>query len=179
MPFEIPTSWAFVRLNSICNIVSARRVHQSDWRTAGIPFYRAREIGALSENGFVNNELFIDQSLYEEFSASGVPKPGDLMITAVGTLGKTYIVKQGDQFYYKDASVLCFENFSRTNAEYLKLLMLSPYMERQIKENSSGTTVGTITIEKAKNYFIPLPPIVEQGRIVNAWRQYVELIKKL
>ena len=101
------------------------------------------------------------------------------MITAVGTLGKTYIVKQGDQFYYKDASVLCFENFSRTNAEYLKLLMLSPYMERQIKENSSGTTVGTITIEKAKNYFIPLPPIVEQGRIVNAWRQYVELIKKL
>ncbi len=179
IPFEIPASWAFVRLNSICNVVSARRVHQSDWRTAGIPFYRAREIGALSENGFVNNELYIDPSLYEEFSASGVPKPRDLMVTAVGTLGKTYIVKQGDQFYYKDASVLCFENFSGTNAEYLKLLMLSPYMEGQIKDNSSGTTVGTITIEKAKNYLVPIPPVAEQDRIVHAWKQYVELIEKL
>ena len=57
--------------------------------------------------------------------------------------------------------------------------MLSPFMEGQIKDNSSGTTVGTITIEKAKNYIVPLPPINEQNHIVEAWKQYRDLIKKM
>ena len=146
LPFEIPENWRWCRLKSIVNVVSARRVHQSDWRNEGVPFYRAREIGKLADTGFVDNELFITEALYNEFSSSGVPHPGDLMVTAVGTLGKTYIVNGSDRFYYKDASVICFENFGKINPAYLKLLMYSPYMEEQIKQNSAGTTVGTITI---------------------------------
>ena len=167
LPFEIPENWRWCRLKSIVNVVSARRVHQSDWRNEGIPFYRAREIGKLADTGFVDNELFITEALYNEFSSSGVPHPGDLMVTAVGTLGKTYIVKGSDRFYYKDASVICFENFGEINPAYLKLLMYSPYMEEQIKQNSAGTTVGTITIVKANEYLIPLPPLMEQQRIVD------------
>ena len=167
LPFEIPENWRWCRLKSIVNVVSARRVHQSDWRNEGVPFYRAREIGKLADKGFVDNELFITEALYNEFSSSGVPHPGDLMVTAVGTLGKTYIVKGSDRFYYKDASVICFENFGKINPAYLKLMMYSPYMEEQIKQNSAGTTVGTITIVKANEYLIPLPPLMEQQRIVD------------
>ncbi|MCI5810921.1 MAG: restriction endonuclease subunit S [Clostridiales bacterium] len=121
--FEIPENWRWCRLKSIVNVVSARRVHQSDWRSEGVPFYRAREIGKLADTGSVDNELFITEALYTEFASSGVPHPGDLMVTAVGTLGKTYIVKDSDRFYYKDASVICFENFGKINPAYLKLLM--------------------------------------------------------
>ena len=167
LPFEIPENWRWCRLKSIVNVVSARRVHQSDWRSEGVPFYRAREIGKLADTGSVDNELFITEAQYTEFSSSGVPHPGDLMVTAVGTLGKTYIVKDCDRFYYKDASVICFENFGKINPAYLKLLMYSPYMEEQIKQNSAGTTVGTITIVKANEYLIPLPPLMEQQRIVD------------
>lgn len=149
------------------NIVSARRVHQSDWKASGVPFFRAREIGKLAEYGSVDNELFISEELYKKFSLSGVPHVNDLMVTAVGTLGKTYVVKDTDRFYYKDASVLCFENFSGINPHYIKLLFSSPFMEEQIKGNSSGTTVGTITIIKAANYLIPIPPLKEQSRIVS------------
>ena len=167
LPFEIPENWCWCRLKSIVNVVSARRVHQSDWRSEGVPFYRAREIGKLADTGSVENELFITEALYTEFSSSGVPHPGDLMVTAVGTLGKTYIVKDSDRFYYKDASVICFENFGKITPAYLKLLMYSPYMEDQIKQNSAGTTVGTITIVKANEYLIPLPPLTDQQRIVD------------
>lgn len=118
VPFEIPESWKWVRWGEIVNIVSARRVHQSDWKMEGIPFYRAREIAKLATDGHVENELFISKELYEEFSKSGVPKQGDLMVTAVGTLGKTYIVKEKDHFYYKDASVICFENYAHVCPEY-------------------------------------------------------------
>lgn len=59
LPFEIPENWCWCRLKSIVNVVSARRVHQSDWRSEGVPFYRAREIGKLADTGSVENELFI------------------------------------------------------------------------------------------------------------------------
>ena len=167
VPFEIPESWEWCRLGNICNVVSARRVHQSDWKTEGVPFYRAREIRKLAEVGSVDNELYISEELFSEFSKSGVPSPGDLMVTAVGTLGKTYIVQKGDRFYYKDASVLCFENFGYMLPEYLKMVMETPLLRNQIKTSSAGTTVGTITIVNASSFIIPVPPLDEQRRIVD------------
>lgn len=179
LPFNIPESWCWCRLKSIVNVVSARRVHQSDWRSEGVPFYRSREIGKLADTGFVDNELHITEALYNKLSSSGVPHGGDLMVTAVGTLGKTYIVKDDDRFYYKDASVVCFENFSKVDPAYLKILMCSPYMEDQIKQNSSGTTVSTITIVKANEYLIPLPPLKEQKRIADQIDYLQQHINKL
>ncbi|MGO5070108.1 restriction endonuclease subunit S [Roseburia faecis] len=166
IPFEIPESWEWVRFGEIMNVVSARRVHQSDWKNEGIPFYRAREIAKLSEDGYVDNELFISAELYDELSKSGVPKEGDLMVTAVGTLGKTYIVTKNDKFYYKDASVICFENYAKLSPEYIKMLMETPLMNYQIKSNSAGTTVATLTMVRMNEYMIPLPPLEEQHRIV-------------
>ncbi len=179
VPFNLPQSWQWCRLKEIANVVSARRVHQSDWRSEGIPFYRAREIAKLAEFDSVNNELFISQEMYDEYSKNGVPQAGDLMVTAVGTLGKTYVVKNTDRFYYKDASVICFENFSKVNPYYLQLVMQAPFMESIIKDNSSGTTVGTITIIKANEYWIPLPPIREQERIVLEAKRLVAICGKL
>ena len=166
VPFDIPESWEWVRLQNICNIVSARRVHQSDWKSSGIPFYRAREIGVLADKGKVDNDLFVSEELYNDFAKSGVPHPGDLMVTAVGTLGKVYVVQPQDRFYYKDASVICLENFGRIIPEYLQLVMMSPYMTSLIKSKSMGTTVGTITIVCAKQYLIPIPPLNEQRKII-------------
>lgn len=175
IPFEIPSNWKWIRWGNVVNIVSARRVHQSDWRKAGVPFYRAREIAKLAEDGFVQNELFISEDLYDEFSKSGVPQENDLMVSAVGTLGRTYVVKAKDRFYYKDASVLCFENFGAVNPYYLALVMKSNMMQRQIESNSGGTTVDTLTMVRMVKYLMPLPPRAEQDRIVEA----INLITKI
>lgn len=167
IPYDLPEGWVWCRLGDLFYVRSSRRVHQSDWRSTGIPFYRAREIARLAEEGFVNNDLFIDPVLYERYkNESGVPQEGDLMVTAVGTLGKTYIVKSSDVFYYKDASVICLCNFYKLNSSYFKYLMNSPTILNQIKSDSSGTTVSTLTIVRANNYLVPLPPLEEQQRIV-------------
>ena len=176
IPFYIPISWAWVRLETILSIGSARRVHAKDWRQAGIPFYRAREIGKLADDGFVDNELYIDLSLYEDFSSSGVPLPNDLMITAVGTLGKVYIVKKNDRFYYKDGSVLCLTNKYGLCAEYLKMVIESPFFKGQYRQESQGTTVATLTMVRLQKYFIPLPPLQEQYRIVETYRNIASIM---
>ena len=176
IPFDVPESWAWVRLETILNTGSARRVHAKDWRQAGIPFYRAREIGKLADDGFVDNELYIDLSLYEDFSSSGVPLPNDLMITAVGTLGKVYIVKENDKFYYKDGSVLCLANKYGLCAEYLKMVIESPFFKGQYRQESQGTTVATLTMVRLQKYFIPIPPLQEQYRIVETYRNIASIM---
>ena len=178
IPFDVPKSWAWVRLETILNIGSARRVHAKDWRQAGIPFYRAREIGKLADDGFVDNELYIDLSLYEDFSSSGVPLPNDLMITAVGTLGKVYIVKESDKFYYKDGSVLCLANKYGLCAEYLKMVIESPFFKGQYRQESQGTTVATLTMVRLQKYFIPIPPLQEQYRIVETYRNIASIMSR-
>ena len=167
IPFEIPKGWCWVRLRHILNIGSARRVHEKDWRSSGIPFYRAREIGKLAEYGHVDNDLFIDQELYDEFSQSGVPLSGDLMVTAVGTLGKVYVVHDNEVFYYKDGSVLCLGNTFNLNSNFLKLAIESPFFIAQYQNESQGTTVATLTMVRMNEYLLPIPPIAEQQRMVS------------
>ena len=57
--------------------------------------------------------------------------------------------------------------------------MMSPYMETVIKDNSSGTTVGTITLVRANEYLIPLPPLAEQKRIVAKIEELMQYCDKL
>ena len=169
-------------MGEIFDIVSAKRVLQSDWQRTGIPFYRAREIVRLSYEGYVDNDLFITEEHYNNLKKSyGVPEPSDIMLSAVGTIGRAYVVRNNDVFYYKDASVLCLRNVYHLNSEFIKWILSSDLLQNQMYENSKGTTVDTITIEKANSYFLPLPTIEEQYRIVKLlceWDTYINDINK-
>ena len=96
----------------------------------------------------------------------GVPSKNDILVTAVGTIGKSYIVKGTKPFYYKDAYILCFENIANIYPEYIKYCLDSPYMQNEIHRDSMATTVAQLTIIKAKEMLVPFPPLEEQHRIV-------------
>ena len=181
IPFEVPEGWSWCRLRDLLNVCSSKRVLQSDWKNEGIPFYRAREIVKLSENDFVENDLFISKEHYLELEKNyGIPQSGDLMVSGVGTIGKIYIVKPEDQFYYKDASVLCFENRNKMLvSKFAKILLESSFVQSQMRENSKGTTVDTITISAAMNYLCIVPPQNEQIRIVAAVQQAIVKVNEI
>lgn len=179
-PFAIPPNWAWVRLGHIGLVGSSRRVRQRDWQNHGIPFYRAREIVKLSQNGDVDNELFISRNLYDELAKNGqVPETNDLMVTGVGTIGVPYIVKPSDQFYFKDASVLIFKNLFGICPQFLYNFCHSPFWTRTIHADSMGTTVHTLTIVRANLAPVPLPPLDEQYRIVQKVDELMALCDRL
>ena len=167
IPFEIPESWEWVRVNDIFNVKSAMRIHQTDWQSSGIPFFRGRELVQLINTGNVDFDIYISKELYEKNKEKGgVPSKNDILVTAVGTIGKSYIVKGTKPFYYKDAYILCFENIANIYPEYIKYCLDSPYMQNEIHRDSMATTVAQLTIIKAKEMLVPFPPLEEQHRIV-------------
>ena len=164
---KMPEEWIMCTIGDLFDVVSAKRVLKSDWKNKGIPFYRAREIVQLHKEGIADKDLFITEELFAELKDKfGTPNVGDIMLSAVGSIGYTYIVNEKDSFYYKDASVLCLRNVNKLNSQYFSMLFETTFVKEQMHDNSKGTTVDTITIEKLKKYFVPLPPLAEQHRIV-------------
>lgn len=155
-----------VLLGDLFQVGSSKRVLKSQWRPEGVPFYRGREITSLAKNGFVDNQLYIAPSLYSEHKTkSGVPGPGDIMMTAIGTIGNSYIVRSEDEFYFKDASVLWLKKKSDVISEFVNLWLQSLPFKNQLSKGN-GATVDTLTIKKLQEVKIFLPALSEQRRIV-------------
>ena len=166
--FRISPEWEKVKLGTICEIGSSKRVFEAEWKSKGVPFYRAREIVKLAENGFVDNELFISEDMFSEYSQKyGQPTEGDLMVTGVGTLGVCYRVRKDDGFYFKDGNIIWLKKFSaKANSQFIKYLFSNAFVKDQITAGSTGGTVGTYTITNAKNTIIPLPPLSTQKQLI-------------
>ena len=153
-------------LGELFRIGSSKRVLQSQWASEGVPFYRGREITRLAADGYVNNDLFIPEDLYAEFAAKhGVPNADDIMITAIGTIGNSYIVRDTDRFYFKDASVLWLNKSADVNSEFINWWLKSPLFFDQL-DRGNGATVNTLTIQKLQSVVVDLPPPEKQHRIV-------------
>ena len=158
--------WEHKRLGELYDITSSKRVFQSEWKDSGVPFYRAREIIELSNNGFVDNDLFISPEMYKRYSEKyGAPKQNDLLITGVGTIGKLYIVPKSSNFYIKDGNIIWLKDKKLVSGVFVKYLFLTRYIEKQLFDNASITTVATYTIEAAKKTKVLLPVVEEQQKI--------------
>lgn len=103
-----------------------------------------------------------------------------MLITGVGTLGKTYVVTGSHDFYFKDGNIIWLKVGVRASSEFLHQLYLTPVLANQITDGSAGTTVGTYTISGAKKTVIPLPPTkAEQEAIAEALSDADALIESL
>lgn len=98
------TSWL---LGDVYDIGSSKRIYESDWTSSGVPFYGGREIVRLANSGQVISGVYISEKKYLEYSSKyDMPQEGDILMTARGTIGVGYVVRDGDKFYYKDGNVI-------------------------------------------------------------------------
>ena len=168
--------WETMDLDSVFNsITSSKRILKSQWRDKGIPFLRVRDLVQLAENNALNNEFFISKDLYSELSdKDGVPKRGDILVSATSTLGKCHIVLSNEQFYFKDADILRFRPSDKINAVFFKECMNDNFIKGQINKTLGVTTVKHFTIKAAKTIFIRIPPLSLQ----NKFAEFVQQVDK-
>jgi len=172
-------TWHTLKLKEICEITSSKRIYLSDYQTEGIPFYRGKEI-IERQKGYsdVTTELFISIEKFDEIRGKfGVPKVGDLLLTSVGTLGVPYVVKQNDEFYFKDGNLTWFRNLRGIDSKYLYYWILSPLGKAQLKKCTIGSSQPAMTIILLKEMDIVLPSIPTQRKIAAILSAYDDLIE--
>lgn len=166
-PFE--GEWETKHISDAFKVGSSKRVLQADWCDNGVPFYRTRELVSLAKREPFRSEIFISEELFCQISEKyGLPVEGDFLVSGVGTLGIIYRVKNKDRFYFKDGNVLWFKSNGSVDSDYFYHCFKSNYIQNQIVNQTTITTVGTYTISNAKQTKFLCPPSVKEQQKVAA-----------
>ena len=170
-------NWEIKNLDSIYYIRSSRRVFEKEYRKEGIPFFRSKEIVELSNSKNIIPEIYISVNKYEELKkVTGIPLKEDLLITAVGTIGKIWKVDYEKEFYFKDGNLIWLQLKNKNNFNSLFLKRILEDSIKNEKENlTSGSAYNALTIDKLKKFDIIIPPIELQ----NKFAERIEKIEKL
>ena len=166
-PFD--GGWKTKHISDAFKVGSSKRVLQADWCDNGVPFYRTRELVSLAKREPFRNEIFISEELFCQISEKyGLPVEGDFLVSGVGTLGVIYKVKNKDRFYFKDGNVLWFKSNGSIDSDYFYHCFKSNYIQNQIVNQTTITTVGTYTISNAKQTKFLCPPTVKEQQKIAA-----------
>ena len=167
-----PCGWDTFTMEECFDITSSKRILKSEWKSQGIPFLRVRDMVQLATTGQMDNEYFVSEEFYESLSDSdGVPRKGDILVSATSTLGKCHVVSEGERYYFKDADVLRFRAKKEINPIFFMELMKTYYVEDQISKTLGITTVAHFTIKAAKTINMRCPAIELQDEFADFVKQ--------
>ena len=163
IPFEIPESWVWKRINDIANVVTGSTPSKSNDNYYGSDycFFKPSDIS----NDY-NIYSSVDMLSVEGFNQSRKLNKNTIIVTSIGaSIGKAGIIRiDGCTNQQINAIVLHLQII----AEYILFACLSPFFQKQMIHNASKTTLPIINKNKFDNLLIPLPPLAEQNRIVSA-----------
>jgi restriction endonuclease S subunit len=162
----IHPDWPMVQLGAVSEVTSSKRILAEEYVPSGTPFYRTKEIVELSKGKEISLELFISRERFESIKARfGAPMKGDVLVSAVGTIGVSWVVSDNREFYFKDGNLLWIRNLSNLDPYFVKHCLDSRFAEG-IDDVVFGAAYKALTIEKLKDFRIPLPSLITQQAIV-------------
>ncbi len=157
--------WETFAFDECFDITSSKRILKSEWKAQGIPFLRVRDMVQLATTGKMDNEFFVSEKFYASLNDSdGVPKEGDILVSATSTLGKCHVVGVEERFYFKDADILRFRPKGSINPIFFIEQMKNDYIKEQIARTLGVTTVAHFTIKAAKTINMRYPDIALQEK---------------
>jgi type I restriction enzyme S subunit len=166
--------WVEKKLSTIAELTSSKRVHLSDYVANGIPFFRGKEISLLKNNQVPEDILYISEEHYEEIrNKYGVPKIGDILITAVGTLGNVYCIQNLNKFYFKDGNLIWMKDISEDSA-FLELLL--NVGSKKVLSSAIGSSQKALTMVELNKLKFSFPKKEEQQRLADCLTSLDDLI---
>lgn len=155
----LPEGWEKVKLEDLWEIQSSKRIFLSDYVDSGIFFFRGKEITQKSENSTISDLIYIKEDKFKEIKKKyGAPSQNDILITAVGTLGNLYMVRETDEeFYFKDGNLIWFKSNENYSSYYLFYYLKSTSFQNYLTNTAIGSSQKALTIKGMKESDIIKP----------------------
>ena len=169
-------NWPTAKLSTLCDVGSSKRIYQSELTENGIPFLRISDLNERIDGEYNEPQLFIPNERFDELKTNGlVPSAGDILVTARGTLGRCYIVKTEDKFYFQDGMISWLSDIRENiTSLYISELFATTGVQKQIANFQAGSTVAYLSIAMLKKLDIMMPPKALQQQFAT----FVEQIDK-
>jgi type I restriction enzyme M protein len=151
---DIDPTWEMIELGNIADVTSSKRIFRSDYVSEGVPFYRTKEVSELERNKEISLELFISKKKYDEIKDKfPVPKKNEILISAVGTVGISYVINDDTPFYFKDGNLLWIRNIQKDfNPNFIKFCFdeIFSKIKNQLIAGSAYSALTIINLKKIK-----------------------------
>ncbi len=169
VPFEIPESWEWVRISGVFSIINGDRGKnypaKSTLSNTGIPF-----ISAVNLNGETviedDNLLCLSDEQFNKLG-SGKLEKDDVVVCIRGSLGKH------GRYPFEKGAIASSLVILRPHlnipllSDFIMMYLDSPLFFSEIKRYDNGTAQPNLAAKSLEKFFVPLPPLSEQKRIVD------------
>ena len=172
IPFEIPASWAWCHLNDIAESDLGKTMNKGQNSGELVPYlcsinvyWNKIDLSKIKQAQFTEIEL-----------AKYLLQKNDLLICEGGDIGRAAIWDINETIYYQNA--LHRVRFYGKIFPKFFLYILSLYKALGLLDKKSkGMTIKHFTKSALNSIVIPLPPLLEQKRIIEKIEQLMQLLK--
>ncbi|MCF2578216.1 restriction endonuclease subunit S [Prevotella stercorea] len=172
IPFEIPASWAWCHLNDIAESDLGKTMNKGQNLGELVPYlcsinvyWNKIDLSKIKQAQFTEIEL-----------AKYLLQKNDLLICEGGDIGRAAIWDINETMYYQNA--LHRVRFYGKIFPKFFLYILSLYKALGLLDKKSkGMTIKHFTKSALNSIVIPLPPLLEQKRIIEKIEQLMQLLK--
>lgn len=170
IPFEIPSTWCWVRHNQLFEISGGSQPPKSQFvdnpKSGYIRLYQIRDYGPNPMPVYIPKE-----------KANKITKEGDIILARYGgSLGKVFWAKDG-AYNVAMAKVIPLFESEFVNKQYLFLFYQSSIYQYLVKDHSRSAQAG-FNKDDLTDLFFPLPPLEEQSRIVEKYKSVTSIMSK-
>ena len=164
-PWELPEGWCWSTLGKVCSkVVDGDHNPPPSERTP-------TEYLMISSKNVLDNTLdelkdvrYLSKPVFEECNKRTSLERGDILLTTVGTLGRSCIY-DGSRKIVLQRSVSVMT--PKISSDYVKCFFDSGYFQRYIENNARGTAQKGFYLNLLEATYLPIPPLNEQHLIVN------------
>ena len=165
VPYEIPESWGWVKLNNIIKLTSGRDLPKEKYSEKEIKTYPYITGASNFSNFKIMTNRYTDDN-------SVLSYRGDILITVKGTIGELAFNPFKEAYIARQVMAI---SGVQIYSDYLFF-----YLQNSISilKNKGQSLIPGISRETILNLFIPIPPLKEQKRIIEILFEAIPKVKE-
>lgn len=168
LPFELPDGWLWQTLESLSTDSSdgpfgsnLKKEHYTLNKEV-----RIIQLSNIGEEGWrEENTKYTTFEHLKTISRSEVHS-GDIVIAKMMPAGRAILCPNHEKGFVLSSDAVKFELVNGLDRKYILYAINSFVFREQVYNNVQGVTRVRTSLQKLRRYFIPLPPLAEQHRIV-------------
>lgn len=171
IPFEIPDTWAWTRLDDICCLEIKRGKAPKYVEKSNIVVF-AQKCNTKSGKIDLSLAQFLDERLQKKYSSTDYMQYGDIIInsTGTGTLGRVGIFEESNDCFHlmivPDTHITTIRLFDSLTSRFVYYYL--KFNQSIIESKGEGSTNQIeLRPDFLRNILVPVPPIAEQKRIAS------------
>ena len=181
VPFEIPDGWCWCTLDDLA-FYKKGPFGSSLTKSMFVPdspsAYKVYEQKNAIQKDHTLGSYFIDEEKFKELSGFKV-EPNDIIVSCAGTIGETYVMPNDIREGIINQALMLIRLHLQDVQDFY-LLYFDFILKAEAAKESKGTAIKNIPpFDVLKSFLIPIPPLAEQGRILDEVNKLMSFVDSI